>query len=68
MDKECLFCNMVGMPKLKEINLYKDSNKGYLLNIERPLGYIPEHCRNKILYINYCPICGRKLAFDAERN
>lgn len=59
---------MVGMPKLKEINLYKDSNKGYLLDIERPLGYIPEHYRSKILYINYCPICGRKLGFDAERN
>lgn len=56
------------MPKLKEINLYKDSNKGYLLDIERPLGYIPEHYRSKILYINYCPICGRKLGFDAERN
>ena len=22
MDKGCLFCNMMGMPKLKEINFY----------------------------------------------
>lgn len=59
--KECEFCNINNAPKLKEINMYSDSEKGYVLDIERPLGYIPEHCRSKILCINFCPICGKML-------
>lgn len=39
----------------------ENKQKIYVLDIERPLGIIPEPWRNKQLEINYCPICGRKL-------
>ena len=38
-----------------------DNRKYYALDIERPLGMIPEPWRNKQFEINYCPVCGRKL-------
>lgn len=38
-----------------------NGEKCFTLDIERPLGFIPEKWRNKALEINYCPICGRKL-------
>lgn len=61
---ECDFCTNFDTeePKLKEINMYKDINNGYCLDVERSDGiFIPEGLRNKRLYINYCPMCGRKL-------
>ena len=57
---ECYFCDFKAPLKEKEINLYYGSD-GFLLDIERPVGYIPEHCRSKELHINYCPICGKRL-------
>lgn len=60
----CEFCNRINT-KLKEINMYEckgmDNRKYYALDIERPLGMIPEPWRNKQFEINYCPVCGRKL-------
>ena len=48
----CEFCNRIH-PKLKEINMYEcvdtDNRKYYALDIERPLGIIPESWRNKQL-------------------
>lgn len=62
----CKFCNNFNIePELKTINMYEvikeNKQKFYVLDIERPLGIIPEPWRNKQLEINYCPICGRKL-------
>ena len=61
---DCKFCGRIH-PKLKEINMYEckgvDNTEYYALDIERPLGIIPEPWRNKELRVNYCPICGRKL-------
>ena len=57
---ECYFCDLKAPLKEEEINLYYGSD-GFLLDIERPLECIPEHCRSKPLYINYCPICGKRL-------
>lgn len=62
----CRFCNNFTIePELKTINMYEvtkeNKQKIYVLDIERPLGIIPEPWRNKQLEINYCPICGRKL-------
>ena len=65
---ECNFCSGFNAiePKLKEINMYEctkeNGQKSYNLDIERPDGFIPEPWRNKPLQINFCPICGRKLA------
>lgn len=64
---ECGFCSdFLKEPNLKEINMYEcvvlDGTTVYRLDIERPDGFIPEKWRNKPLKINYCPICGRKLA------
>lgn len=53
-------------PKLKEINMYEGNSLNgeleYILDIERPDGFIPEKWRSKSLKINYCPKCGRKLS------
>lgn len=63
----CKFCTFPGDEDLKEKNIYLyevthiDESKHYELDIERPLGTIPERWRNKPLEVYYCPLCGRKL-------
>ena len=62
----CEFCSdFMAEPKLKEINMYEGNSLNveleYILDIERPDGFIPEKWRSKSLKINYCPICGRRL-------
>ncbi len=61
----CKFCDFDIEPEVKTINMYEltklNGEKVFTLDIERPLGFIPEKWRNKGLEINYCPICGRKL-------
>lgn len=63
----CKFCEFSSDEDLKEKNIYlyevthTDKNKHYELDIERPLGIIPERWRNKPLEVYYCPLCGRKL-------
>ena len=57
---ECYFCNFEEPIREKEINLYIATD-GFLLDIERGIGYIPEHCRSKPLHVNYCPVCGKRL-------
>ncbi len=57
----CEYCSdRYREPELKSINLYKGPNY-YVLDIERPDGFIPEPWRNKRLYVNFCPMCGRRL-------
>lgn len=70
---KCNFCNdFAAEPKMKEINMYEyttsDGVATYRLDIERPDGFIPESWRNKSLKINYCPICGRKLANESTES
>lgn len=63
----CKFCTFLSDEDLKEKNIYlyevthTDKSKHYELDIERPLGIIPERWRNKPLEAYYCPLCGRKL-------
>lgn len=55
-------------PELKSIEMYEETSRDgytyYVLDVERPTGYIPEPWRNRPLYIRYCPLCGRKLIED----
>ena len=63
----CRFCTFPYDEDVKEKNIYLyevtklDKTIHYELDIERPVGVIPERWRNKPLRVYYCPLCGRKL-------
>ena len=65
---ECLYCDFDREAELHNIELYegcdKTGAKYYYLDIHRPTGFIPEEWRTRILYIRYCPMCGKKLLDD----
>lgn len=66
-NMKCEYCSDFHLrePEIKTIEMYHGKDREgceyYYLDVERPMGFIPEPWRNRRLYIRYCPLCGRKL-------